>query len=198
MILLNINTWWDGLTTLQMIYWAISIPASLVFVIQLVMTFFGSDADADGLDAIGDADLSVDSDSGVGFQFISLKNFVAFFTVFGWVGLACVYSEMAGWATVLISTVAGIIMMLIMASIYYFMGKLTESGTLNMKTAIGKTATVYLLIPEKRKATGKVQLNLQGYRTLDAMTDDDEAIPTGAIVQVVDILNDEILLVKKS
>jgi hypothetical protein len=181
-----------------MIYWAISIPASLVFVIQLVMTFFGSDADADGLDAIGDADLSVDSDSGVGFQFISLKNFVAFFTVFGWVGLACVYSEMAGWATVLISTVAGIIMMLIMASIYYFMGKLTESGTLNMKTAIGKTATVYLLIPEKRKATGKVQLNLQGYRTLDAMTDDDEAIPTGAIVQVVDILNDEILLVKKS
>lgn len=198
MILLNINTWWDSLTTLQMIYWAISIPASLVFVIQLVMTFFGSDADADGLDAIGDADLSVDSDSGVGFQFISLKNFVAFFTVFAWVGLACVYSEMPGWATVLISTVAGIIMMLIMASIYYFMGKLTESGTLSMKTAIGKTATVYLLIPEKRKATGKVQLNLQGYRTLDAMTDDDEAIPTGAIVQVVDILNDEILLVKKS
>ncbi|MDD4385930.1 MAG: hypothetical protein PHD06_12220 [Bacteroidales bacterium] len=198
MILLNINTWWDSLTTLQMIYWAISIPASLVFVIQLVMTFFGSDADADGLDAIGDADLSVDSDSGVGFQFISLKNFVAFFTVFGWVGLACVYSEMAGWATVLISTVAGIIMMLIMASIYYFMGKLTESGTLNMKTAIGKTATVYLYIPEKRKATGKVQLKIQGYRTLDAMTDDDEAIPTGSIVQVVDILNDEILLVKKS
>jgi membrane protein implicated in regulation of membrane protease activity len=198
MILLNINTWWDSLTTLQMIYWAISIPASLVFAIQLVMTFFGSDADADGLDAIGDADLSVDSDSGVGFQFISLKNFVAFFTVFGWVGLACVYSEMAGWATVLISTVAGIIMMLIMASIYYFMGKLTESGTLNMKTAIGKTATVYLYIPEKRKATGKVQLKIQGYRTLDAMTDDDEAIPTGSIVQVVDILNDEILLVKKS
>lgn len=198
MILLDINTWWDSLTILQMIYWAITIPASLVFIIQLAMTFFGSDADADGLDAIGDADLSVDSDSGVGFQFISLKNFVAFFTVFGWAGLACVYSEMPGWSTVLLSTIAGIIMMLIMASIYYFMGKLSESGTLNIKTAIGKTATVYLFIPEKRKATGKVQLKIQGYRTLDAMTDDDELIPTGAIVQVIDIINDEILLVKKS
>ena len=88
MILLDFNTWWGNLSTLQMIYWVITIPASLVFVIQLVMTFFGSDADADGLDAVGDADLSIDSDSGVGFQFISLKNFVAFFTVFGWVGLA--------------------------------------------------------------------------------------------------------------
>ena len=198
MILLDFNTWWDNLSTLQMIYWVITIPASLVFVIQLVMTFFGSDADGDGLDAVGDADVSVDSDSGVGFQFISLKNFVAFFTVFGWVGLACVYGEMTSWSTVLISTISGIIMMLIMASIYYFMGKLTETGTLNMKSAVGKTATVYLFIPEKRKAIGKVQLNIQGYRTLDAMTDDVEMIPTGSIVQVVDIVNDEILLVKKS
>ncbi|MDY0200659.1 MAG: hypothetical protein WC951_11065 [Bacteroidales bacterium] len=198
MILLDFNTWWGNLSTLQMIYWVITIPASLVFVIQLVMTFFGSDADADGLDAVGDADLSIDSDSGVGFQFISLKNFVAFFTVFGWVGLACVYGEMPGWSAVLISTVAGIIMMLIMASIYYLMGKLTETGTLNLKTAVGKTATVYLFIPEKRKAAGKVQIKIQGYRTLDAMTDDDEMIPTGAIVQVVDIVNDDILLVKRS
>lgn len=198
MILLDFNTWWGNLSTLQMIYWVITIPASLVIVIQLVMTFFGSDADADGLDAVGDADLSIDSDSGVGFQFISLKNFVAFFTVFGWVGLACVYGEMPGWSAVLISTVAGIIMMLIMASIYYLMGKLTETGTLNLKTAVGKTATVYLFIPEKRKAAGKVQIKIQGYRTLDAMTDDDEMIPTGAIVQVVDIVNDDILLVKRS
>lgn len=198
MILLNFNSWWDGLSTMQMIYWIITLPASLVFIIQLVMTFLGSDADGDGLDAIGDADLSVESDSGVGFQFISLKNFIAFFTVFGWVGLACISGELPNWATLLISTISGVVMMLIMASIYYFMGRLTETGTLNMRTAIGKTATVYLFIPQKRQATGKVQLKLQGYRTLDAMTDEDEVIPTGAIVQVVDILNDEILLVKRS
>jgi membrane protein implicated in regulation of membrane protease activity len=162
------------------------------------MTLIGADADGDGLDAIGDADVSVETDSGVGFQFISVKNFIAFFTVFGWAGLASIYGELPNWATLLVSTVSGIIMMLIMASIYYFMGKLTETGTLNMNSAIGKTATVYLFIPEKRKATGKVQLKLQGYRTLDAMTDDDDVIPTGAIVQVVDTINDEILLVKKS
>jgi hypothetical protein len=197
MILLSLNTWWESLSTLQMIYWIITIPASLIFVIQLVMTFLGADADSDGLDALGDADLSIDSDAGIGFHFISLKNFIAFFTVFGWTGLACIHGNLPNWSTVIISTSSGILMMVIMASIYYFMGKLTETGTLSFKKAIGKSATVYLFIPPKRKAMGKVQLNLQGYRTLDAMTDDDEEIPTGSIVQVVDVLNEEILLVKK-
>lgn len=197
MTLLNLSTWWDGLSTFATIFWIIAIPASLVFVIQLVMTLIGADADHDGIDAIGNADVSVDGDSGVGFQFISLKNFIAFFTVFGWVGLACIYGELPNWATVLISTVSGILMMVLMASIYYLMGKLSESGNVKMEGAIGKTATVYLFIPPKRKAIGKVQLQLQGYRTLDAMTDDDEQIPTGAIVQVVGIINNEILLVKR-
>ncbi|PKP36111.1 MAG: hypothetical protein CVT98_09090 [Bacteroidetes bacterium HGW-Bacteroidetes-15] len=197
MIILSLNTWWESLSTLQMIYWIITIPASLIFVIQLVMTFLGADADSDGLDAVGDADLSIDSDAGIGFHFISLKNFIAFFTVFGWTGLACIHGNLPNWSTVLISTSSGILMMVIMASIYYFMGKLTETGTLNFKKAIGKSATVYLFIPPKRKAMGKVQLNLQGFRTLDAMTDDDEEIATGSIVQVVDVLNEEILLVKK-
>jgi membrane protein implicated in regulation of membrane protease activity len=197
MILLDFNSWWAGLSTLQMIYWIITIPASLIFVIQMVMTLIGADADGDGLDAVGDADVSIDSDSGVGFQFISVKNFIAFFTVFGWTGLACIHGELPNWLTLILSTSAGILMMLIMASIYYFMGKLTETGTLNINSAIGKTATVYLYIPQKRQAAGKIQVKLQGYRTLDAMTDDEEVIPTGAIVEIVGVFNEDILLVKK-
>ena len=198
MILLSFSSWWDGLSTFAMIYWIITIPASLVFVIQLFLTLIGADSDHDGLDAIGDADASIDADHGIGFQFISIKNFVAFFTVFGWAGLACIYGELPPWATILISTASGLLMMLLMASIYYFMGKLTESGTLTIEKALGKTATVYLFIPPKRKATGKIQIKLQGYRTLDAMTDDEQQIPTGSIVQIVDVINDEILLVKKT
>jgi hypothetical protein len=113
------------------------------------------------------------------------------------VGLAGIYGELPTWATILISTSAGILMMLIMATIYYFMGKLAESGNVKLESAVGKVATVYLFIPPKRKATGKVQLKLQGYRTLDAMTDDEEQIPTGSVVQVIGIVNDEILLVKR-
>jgi hypothetical protein len=45
---------------------------------------------------------------------------------------------------------------------------------------------------------GKVQLNVQGsMRTLDAITDDQETIPTSSIVQVVNVIDDHILLVQK-
>jgi hypothetical protein len=198
MILFDINSWWEGLSSLQMIYWIIAVAASLVFVIQLILTLIGSDAGGDGMDAIGDADLSVDSDSGIGFQFISIKNFFAFFTIFGWVGLACIYGGLALWAVLLISICSGLLMMLIMASIYFLLGRLAESGTLNINSAKGKTASVYLFIPPKRSGKGKIQINLQGYQTMDAMTDDEEQIPTGSFVEVVDVINGEILLVKKS
>jgi len=85
-----------------------------------------------------------------------------------------------------------------MATLIYYMGKLSEDGTLKLNNAIGKLGTAYLKIPAQRKGMGKVQIKVQGYRTLDAITDDMEDIPTGAVVDVVDIINDEILLVKMS
>jgi hypothetical protein len=45
---------------------------------------------------------------------------------------------------------------------------------------------------------GKVQLNVQGsLRTLDAITDDANPIPTNSIIEVLDLIDEQILLVKK-
>jgi hypothetical protein len=66
--------------------------------------------------------------------------------------------------------ICGFLMMVLMASLFYFMSKLAESGTLKMKNAIGKLGEVYLMIPASRGGMGKVQLNVQGsLRTLDAI-----------------------------
>ena len=45
---------------------------------------------------------------------------------------------------------------------------------------------------------GKVQISVQGLRTLDAMTDSEEELETGAIIEVTEIFNNEILIVKPS
>ncbi len=193
---MTISVAWDSMVLLEKIYWCFAIPFSLLFVIQLILTFFGGDMDAVEVD--GDADFSIDHDTGMDFQFLSIKNMIAFFTIFGWSGIACIDSGMANWLTLLISTSCGVVMMVIMASIVYFMGKLTESGTLNLKNAIGQTGSVYLTIPAKRTGMGKVQIKVQGLQTLDALTDSEEDIKTGGIVDVVDIINDEILLVRLS
>ena len=197
MLLDSFSSWWQGLELLSKIYWLITIPFSTVFVIELVMTFWGAGSDAGGFDASGDADTSADLDEGISFQLVTLKNMVAFFTIFGWTGLACIDGQFATIITIIVSSVCGVLMMVLMASIYYFMGKLSESGNLEINRAIGEKATVYLQIPAKRQGAGKIQIKLQGLRTLDAMTDQEEAIPTGSLCEVVGILTEDVLLVKK-
>ncbi|NJM15463.1 MAG: hypothetical protein HC896_08890 [Bacteroidales bacterium] len=83
-----------------------------------------------------------------------------------------------------------------MAAVVYYLGKLDEDGTLNMKNAIGKIGTVYLKIPRERSGMGQVQVNIQGFRTLDAITDEPEDLATGKVIEIVDIINNETLLVK--
>ena len=87
-------------------------------------------------------------------------------------------------------------MMTIMASIFYFLGKANADGTLKMKNALGGIGEVYLTIKGKRGSIGKVQIKIQGsLRTLDAMTDDEQDIPTGKIITVSQVVNDSILVV---
>lgn len=190
------STWWTNMVLFEKINWLIALPFSALFIIQIILTFTGGDMD--DASANGDVDSSIDNDSGIDFQFLTLKNLIAFFTIFGWTGIVCFDAKLSVGISVLISTIAGTLMMTLMASILYFMAKLADSGTLNLKNAIGKTGSVYLSIPPKRSGLGKVQIQVQGFQTLDAMTDHDEKIATGALVEVKDVINNEILLVQPS
>mgnify|MGYP000250519627 FL=1 len=111
----NLSEWWNSLDTIRQIYWGIAIPFSLIFLIQMVLTFIGGEMEIDG-----DADFDVESDSGVGFQFFTLKNFIGFFTIFSWSGIAALDSDYSTATTLIISTISGLIMMTLMASLFYF------------------------------------------------------------------------------
>jgi hypothetical protein len=187
----DFTSWWEGLSLSSKIYWAIGIPFTLFFVLQLLWSFFG------GGDLPDDTpDAQVDADTGVPFQFLTLKNLVAFFTVFAWTGIVCIDSGISESASVIISLVAGIVMMFVMASIFCFIGKAHSDGTMKFSNAIGGTGEVYLSMRAKRGSVGKVQIQVQGaIRTLEAITDDDEDISTGKVVSVKAIVNNHLLLV---
>lgn len=190
----SFNEWWDTLTTLQQIYWGIAIPASALFIIQMVLTFVGGDGDVEG-----NVDMQMEHDHGAGFQFFTVKNFIAFFTLFAWTGIACLESNFSAGGSLIVATLAGIFMMVLMASIFYFFSKLNDSGTLHTKNAIGGIGEVYLPVGAQRANIGKVQIKVQGsLRELDAITDDAHDLATGAVVSVVDVLNNNTLLVTKS
>jgi len=184
----------DGMSTLEQTYWIIALIGSAVFLIIFILTLIGG----------GDADMEADAsdfeadDGGVGFQFFTFKNIVAFFTIFGWTGITCLDNELSTGLTLVISTIAGLIMMFITSLLFYWMHKLAESGTLIIKNAVGVIGEVYLPIGAKRSKMGKVQIKVQGsLRELEAITDEEEELKTGAMVKVIEIVSAEILLVEK-
>lgn len=195
-MLLSIFPVWSELDLMTLVYWLIAAPATLVFAFLLVLTIFSSDADTDVqtdlAHSFGDGD-------GIPFQLLSLKNIVGFFTMVGWSGLGFISIGMAPFLVILFSFICGFLMMLAMATLFYFMSKLAETGNMNIRNAVGRTGEVYLPIPAKREGIGKIQITVQGtLQTLDAITDDPEAISTSSIIQVTDVINNQILLVRKN
>ncbi|MCA0131437.1 hypothetical protein [Winogradskyella alexanderae] len=186
--------WFSNLEFLAQIYWAVAIIGSLVFIVVMIMAFTGGDADD-----VGDFDADFDGDVGAGFQFISFKNLVAFFTIFGWSGIACMDAGLSKPITITISVVSGLLMMLIMASLFYFISKLSDSGTLKYKNAIDAVGEVYLTIGADRSKMGKVSVKVQGsIRELDALTDSLTELKSGTIIKVVDVTSNGILIVDQT
>jgi hypothetical protein len=195
MQLLDISTWWQNIAFFEKIFWVIAILFSVLFLIQAILSFTGGDSDT----AMGDADVSIDSDDGLGHQFFTIKNLIAFFTVFGWTGIAFIKGGMSQGITIGAALGAGVLMVAMMMVLFRSMSKLKHSGTLELSNALNKIGETYLVIPAQRNGYGKVHIKVQGsLKELQAITDDAMAIPTGKLVKVVEILNNSILIVSSN
>lgn len=191
--MLDVMGWWKALSVFDQIFWAIALLFSFIFVIQSIASLFGADADTD----VSDFDMDLDHDGGTGYGVFTVKNFIAFFTLFGWTGVALSDSGYSKGVIILCAFIAGCIMVAIMFFLMTNINKLKQSGTLMMNKAIGQTGTVYLRIPASRKNAGKVNINLQGaLRELNAVTDESEDILTGSFVEVTEVLSNDVLVVK--
>lgn len=193
-MLVDISSWWAALILPEKVYWVIAIPSTVLLIIQIIMTLAGGEAD--DIDGDFDGDLDADMDGGAGWQFFTYKNVLGFFTLFGWTGLGFLQMGLGLLIAVFFSVVAGLIMMVIMAALFYYISKLHQSGTMIIENAVGNTGEVYLRVPPNREGHGKVQVEIQGsLREMDAITDDEKELPTGSIAQVLEIVNNQILLV---
>tara|TARA_R110002051_G_scaffold71624_1_gene129311 strand:- start:6554 stop:7132 length:579 start_codon:yes stop_codon:yes gene_type:complete len=187
------ETWFNALTVFEKVYWVVAIIASFFLLIFLVTTLFGGDAD----DMSGDVDTDIEGDHGVGFQFLSFKNLTGFFTIFGWTGIACLDNGLSQMLTVIISVICGLLMMVAMASLFYYLAKLQSSGTLKLNNALNQIGEVYLTIGANRSRIGKVSINVQGtLRELEALTDENQDLTQNNVVRVKQVTANGILIVE--
>ena len=194
--------WWNNLSPTLKFYWYLAIPFSILFIMQTVLTFIGiadfahTDIEHDFNHDIPDDDHSYLAGSS-SFKLFTLRNIITFFTLFSWCGIVFTTNGYGKTATLLLSLVISLPLVLLISGLYYFFSKMTEEGNMDLNKTLNSTGEVYLTIPGQRKDNGKVMLIVQGVlRELEALTDG-EAIPTGEKVKVIAIVDNQYLLVEK-
>lgn len=211
--------WWNSLAVPAQVFYCIAIPATLVLLIQTVLMFLGLGEDADGIEdadmdgILDDMDAS-DAGEGIfgedivseaadafgldGLRIFTIRGLVAFFVVFGWVGAAMQGADVSLWITIPVAAVCGFVMMVALALLLRAVMKLRSDGNTDNRNAVGTAGKVHLTVPPSRSGEGKVHVMLQGsYVERSAVTDSEEAIPTGCEIVVVGVSGQTDLVVKR-
>ena len=195
-----IATWWAGLSLMMKILWTVTLVASVLFVIQSILTFIGADADADF-----DTDIDTGMDGGDlsniegGSNLYTFRNFVNFCLGFGWSAILLQDSIPSTALLILVSALIGVALVAAVMYLFKWLSSMQQSGNINVqKQAAGCEGKVYLPIPAARGGTGKVQITIAGsVREYDALTESEEALKTGTPIRVVDALDANTVLVEE-
>lgn len=166
----------------------------VLFLGRFVLQLLGFQHDVAMDISSGDLDLA---NSDLGFKLLSFQSLTAFLTMFGLVGFA-LHRTTEGGPIVAVggAIVAGALTAWLIALLFRGMSRLQSTSDYNPAQAIGQKATVYLTIPASD--TGKVTVTINNrLSVLDAVAFDRQEIKTGEIVTVVELLNQNVLVVKK-
>ena len=209
--------WWTSLDPAMKILWAVTLSASLVFVIQTVMTFLGAAGDGDfdinsdiDTDASGDlADTTVDASApdvtghdtghaGGGMNLLTFRNLVNFLLGFGWTAILLQDAIPAVSLRLLIATLVGVALVTIVMLLFKWLTGMQESGNINVyKSAVDCQGTVYLTIPGERAGEGKVQITINNAVREYAALTDGPTLKTGTRIRVVEVISATTLLVEE-
>ncbi len=204
------TAWWEGLSAMLKVLYCIAIPSTLLLVIQTILTLTGfgeggagaNPSDTSGLDLeVDSADTEIDleldgADADIGtLRLFTFQGIVAFSTTFAWVAICLVKGGMQSAPALLLGGLCGAAIMYVVAKLLQVSAKLAENGTFDIKSAIGESAQVYVMIPGGGESGGKITLTLSArFVELNAITEGTESILAGSVVRVTDVVGDTVVV----
>jgi len=161
------------------------------FIIRMVLMFVGHHAlDID----IHTGD--VHTDPADAFKALSIQSIAAFLMGFGWAALGAYRGSDVNWGiSAGIGVVGGIAMVWFLALLLKAVYDLQTSGNIDLKSAVGHEADVYLTVPSRGSGRGQIRVVLQQRQRIINAVSDGDAIPTSARVRVIAANEDNTLTV---
>jgi hypothetical protein len=173
------------------VFWSLALVSTVVFLIQMVMTFIGLDSDTEMGSGFDDVEME-----GVA-GFFSFRNFVNFLLGYGWGGVL-LQSVIPSMVLLEVAAVGvGLCFVLVFVILLRQVMKLSTDKTFQLEEAVGQIADTYLRIPSTKQGVGKVMVSVRGsLHEIEAMTGGEE-IATGTKVRVVKVIGPELLEVER-
>lgn len=188
--------WWNEITTLNQWFYGAALFFSVFFLWQLVMTLMGltggEDVDTDADAHVDVDDIEADSDSDAAdtlgaFKLLSVRSILAFCMLFSWAGSLYLNKGETTVTAISYALLWGLIGMVLVASLFYFMRKLTETGNPRLSTSVGSPGSVYINIPPD--GIGEVRVTVgRTVTVVKARGVDGSAIPAGTPITVVRVI----------
>lgn len=186
------NEFFANMDSTERIYWYIAIAASLIFIIQTILSLIGTSADVDL-----DSDFETDSSSFHFSSIFSFRNLVNFLLGFGWTGVAFFGTIDNKILLTALALGVGLLFIFIFFIIMKTMMKLAENNAFNINESLGKTADVYLTIPAGKSGKGKILVSVKGsVHELNAMTKMPMEIKSGQVVRITSVIDSNTLMVE--
>ncbi len=130
---------------------SISIVFTIIFTIQVILTFSGLTVDS--LDAFGGS-----GDDGV--SFFTIRNMITFLACMGWTAFILAKNDVNQWLSLLVGIAVGSLAMALNFMVMRTINRLSEDNTFDINTILGSQGKAYTPItPEK---SGLVIINYGG------------------------------------
>ncbi len=176
----------------EQILWYLFVPSALIYIVMIVMSFIGLEADVD-VDVDTDGDVN-GSDLLEVFTFRNAVNFA-----FGYSsGALIAIKEFSTdeYIATMVGGCTGFGLVIITMGIFYLFKKFEEKVETDYNSLVQSEATVYLTIPSNSLGMGKINVSLQGTsKVLKAVTNGVE-LKTNSTVIIESITENGVATVK--
>jgi hypothetical protein len=202
------EAWWEGLSVLNKVFAISALAFTVAFLVQLIMTVLGMDAQGHGDLGGGDIhapdvhdfshDAGLDDGSyGVTLTFLSVRSIMAFGTLFSWAGALYLAAGTSPILAIFYSVLWGLAGLFTVSFLMYWLLRMQEEGNVPLWKAIGEEGTVYMDIPEG--GAGKVRILRGGTICfINARSRSGEPLLAGTKIKAVGTLDERTLEVDRA
>jgi membrane protein implicated in regulation of membrane protease activity len=180
MLLLDIPSWWQELSTPEKLYWAVALLFSLLFASQTILSLVHRDEEKNRYTP----------------QIMNVRNVIAFCCVAGWTGVALLAADIGLGTATLLSLAAGAMAVVLIWFLQRSLQRVKADPGFDIQQAIGKIGEVNVPVPAHLQGQGEVHIKIQGsVREIPAVSADEQSIAAGKLVKVLSVQEKNVLVV---